>query len=212
MMRVNKEYIKLFRFKLLWRKRNRHNFTGAKNVFNENNAAVGKYTYGRIKILNERSDVKLYIGSFSSIAEEVTFILGNDHCIDRLSTYPFRHMLINSDAVDAMTKGDIIVEDDVWIGYGATILSGVHIHQGAIIAAGAVVTHEIPPYAIAGGVPARIIKYRFSPAVIDYMLTLDYGKLEDSTVKEHIDDLYRPVNVMTLDEIKNLYSWFPKKE
>lgn len=63
---------------------------------------------------------------------------------------------------EATSKGDIVVKDDVWIGYGSIILSGVHIGQGAVIAAGSVVSHDVPPYAIVGGVPARLIKYRFS--------------------------------------------------
>ena len=72
------------------------------------------------------------------------------------------------------TKGDVIVGNDVWIGNGVTILSGVEIGHGAVIAAGSVVTRSIPPYSIAGGVPAKVIRLRFSPEIIDALLILEW--------------------------------------
>ena len=113
--------------------------------------------------------------------------------------------------MEAISKGDIIVDDDVWIGYGATILSGVHIGQGAVVAAGAVVTKDAPPYAIVGGVPARVIKYRFSPEVIEQLLKLDYSKLTDNMIRERIDDLYTSLDGKTPEEVEKLLEWFPKK-
>ena len=92
------------------------------------------------------------------------------------------------------TKGDIIVEDDVWIGIHAIILSGVHIGRGAIIAAGAVVTNDIPPYAIVGGVPAKLIKYRFDHDLINSLLKIDYSKLTNKIILEHMNDLYKKVH------------------
>ena len=68
---------------------------------------------------------------------------------------------IKIQSTEAFGKGDIIVEDDVWIGYGAVIMSGVTIKQGAVIAAGSVVVKDVPAYSIVGGAPAKIIKYRF---------------------------------------------------
>jgi len=118
---------------------------------------------------------------------------------------------LNVQPFEAFSKGDITVDDDVWIGYGVTILSGVHIGQGAVVAAGAVVTHDVPPYAIVGGVPAKMIKYRFTPPVIDYMLTLDYGALTEELIKVHVNDLYTEIDGMELEDIEKLFSWFPKK-
>ena len=105
------------------------------------------------------------------MAEEVLFLLGDDHNLNYLMTFPHRAKILKECPAEATSKGNIVVDDDVWIGYGATILSGVHISQGAVIAAGAVVTHDVPPYAIAGGVPAKVIKYRFEQPVI---LSLEY--------------------------------------
>lgn len=108
--------------------------------------------------------------------------------------------------LEAVSKGDITIEDDVWIGYGATILSGVKIGQGAVIAAGAVVTRDVPPYAIAGGVPAKVIKWRFPQAIIDKLVKIDFSKLDEKMVRKHIDELYEKV-----DENTDL-SWLPKNQ
>ena len=127
-----------------------------------------------------------------------------------MSTYPFRVGILG-DKIEAFGKGDITVDDDVWIGFGATILSGVHIHQGAVVAAGAVVSKDVPPYAIVGGTPAKVIRYRFEKPVIDFLLTLDYGKLDEELIRQYVDELYKPIGGMKLDDIKELYSWFPKQ-
>ena len=136
------------------------------------------------------------IGSYCSIAQEVTFILNADHRTDTISTFPFKVKVLG-ESLEGTSKGDIIVADDVWIGYRATILSGVHIGQGAVIAAGAVVTKDVPSYAIVGGVPARVIKYRFGEEVLTRLGKLDYSKLSEIWIKEHIDELYETVDKNT---------------
>lgn len=139
-------------------KKNKHNFTIVENCFNFSKVTVGKYTYGPIKALSfGNNNEKLVIGSFCSIAKEVTFLLGGAHNYQTLSTYPFPVKWFSE---DTPSKGPIIIDDDVWIGYKATILSGVHIGQGAVIAAGAVVTKDVPAYSIVGGVPAKVIKFK----------------------------------------------------
>ena len=110
-----------------------------------------------------------------------------------MSTYPFKSRYLGiHDETD--TKGDIVISDDVWIGIRATILSGVHIGQGAIIAAGAVVSKDVPPYAIVGGVPAQIIKYRFNKTIINEFQQIDYKELTRDDIINNQDKLYEKIN------------------
>lgn len=179
--------------------------------FDPSIVSMGHHSYGELNVTSFNNRSHLYIGNFVSIAQHVTFLLDVEHNISTISTYPLKtKVLKNGD--EAGSKGNIVVDDDVWIGYGATILSGVHLSQGAVIAAGAVVTSDVPPYAIVGGVPAKVIKYRFTPPVIDFMLTLDYEQLTEELIKAHVDGLYTEIDDMELEEIKELFSWFPKKE
>jgi virginiamycin A acetyltransferase len=86
-------------------------------------------------------------------------MLGHDHTMLNISTYQFKAKIVKPGSLEAISKGDNTVDNDVWIGFRSTIMSGVHIGQGAVVAAGAVVTKDVPPYAIVGVVPARVIKY-----------------------------------------------------
>lgn len=167
-----------------------HNFTTNGLIRKPDNVEVGNGTYGNLVVYNDLNDVYLKIGNYCSIANNTIFLLGIDQNIKKFSSYPYMQMLIDGEYRDAVSKGDIIVDDDVWIGYGATIMSGVHIGQGAVVAAGSVVTKDVPPYAIVGGVPAKVIKYRFEPEIIEELLKVDYSKLTKEMIEEHIDDLY----------------------
>ena len=100
-----------------------------------------------------------------------------------------------------MAKGDIILEDDVWIGHSAIIMSGVTLGQGSIVAAGAVVTKDVPPYAIVGGNPAKIIKYRFEREVIEKLLKFDFSKLSNEVVKDKLSVLYTHITKENVEEI-----------
>ncbi len=210
-MSVLRSKIELWKFRKEWRLNNTDNTTIAMNTFSIDSVVVGAYTYGGIRVVNWNNEKKLMIGSFCSIAQDVIFILDADHYVNHLSSFPFKTKVIDG-SLEGVSKGDIIIDDDVWIGYGSTILSGVHIGQGAVVAAGSVVTHSVPPYAIVGGVPAKVIKYRFNNLVIDFMLTLDYGSLTEEMIKVHINELYTEIDDMELEEIKKLYAWFPKKK
>lgn len=192
-------------YKFIWRTRNKQNDTILGGSFDMSLVQIGKNTYGLIDVYACHREAKLYIGNYCSIAPDVKFLLSVDHPISYISTFPFK-VQINREPTEAITKGDIIIDDDVWIGQRATILSGVHIGQGAIIAAGAVVTKDVPPYAMSGGVPAKIIKYRFTPEIIEKMLKIDYSKLDKQTIQNNIDKLYEPVT-----ECTDL-SWLPKRK
>lgn len=207
---VIKYKIKISKFKNQWRSLNVDNSTIAGRLFDLTQVKVGKGTYGVIDPeINSNSNI-LSIGNYCSIADEVKFLLSSEHNVKLTSSYPFKTMVINAGS-EATGKGDIILEDDVWVGYRAMILSGVRIGQGAVVAAGAVVTKDVPPYAIVGGMPAKIIKYRFSPEVIAQLLKLDYSKLTDNMIRERIDDLYTSLDGKSPEEVEKLLAWFPKK-
>lgn len=210
---IIKNYIKKQRKKSEWRRRNPNNSTTFANNFNFDNVKVGAYTYGSLKVLDFGTGCsKLTIGAFCSIASNVVFNLSGDHYLNHLSTFPFKAKALNGELNEAISKGDIIIEDDVWIGQNAVIMSGVHVGQGAVIGAGAIVSSDVPPYAVVGGVPAKVIKYRFNRETIDYLLTLDYGCLTKDSINENIDMLYTAIDRLELNTIKEMYSWLPKKD
>ena len=155
--------------------------------------SVGNFTYGEIKpfIFNDQNYLK--IGHFCSIAPNVCFVLSGDHHFNTLSSFPFYAKCIDG-RQEATSKGDIIIEDDVWIGVNSIILSGVKIGRGAVIGAGSVVSKDIPPYAIACGNPAKIIKYRFDEKIIKELMTIDYSKLTSEKIHQNIKNLYEEIN------------------
>lgn len=194
-----------------WEKNNINNSTVPVNYFDVNCVSVGNFTYGELTILDFGTKEHLFIGSCCSIASGVVFSLSADHPYDRISTFPFKANILNMGLHEAGSKGNIVIDDDVWIGQNAIILSGVHIGQGAVIAAGAVITKDVPPYAIVGGVPAKIIKYRFSEDVIKLLLTIDFSKLTKNLIREHINELYSSINDLNIDDVEERISWMPKK-
>lgn len=154
---------------------------------------VGKHTYGHENI-NIRKwtpyDGNLIIGNFCSIAAGVTVQLGGNHRTDWVSTYPFPAFLKwnNCDRTSkyAWSKGDVIIGNEVWIGDNVTILSGVNIGDGAVIATKSVVTKDVPSYSIVAGNPARIKKYRFTKEQINKLLQIKWWNWEDEKINEHI--------------------------
>jgi len=157
-----------------------------KNVITNHNIIVGDYTMYNDFVSNQRlfeknnvlyhypiNHDRLIIGRFCSIACGAKFLFTSaNHTMKPLSTYPFPIFFeewgldIKNVASAWDNKGDIVVGNDVWIGYEAVILSGVHIGDGAIIGARAVVTRDVPPYTVVGGIPAKEIKKRFGEETV----------------------------------------------
>lgn len=159
------------------------------NTVKNPNIIVGDYTYTddseghepferRVLYHYPENGDKLIIGRFTAIASGVRFIMnGATHKTDGFSTYPFslfgQGWEAPSSGADTPTpKGDTVIGNDVWIGYQAVIMPGVRIGDGAIITARAVVTQDVPPYAVVGGVPATLIRTRFTEEVIAALLDL----------------------------------------
>lgn len=197
--------IKRRKINKMWREKNLHNFTTMQNMFDMDLVEVGKYTYGELAVWNFSNVRKLKIGNFCSIGPNVAFHVCSEHNINTISTYPFKVKALQCVENEALSKGDITVDDDVWIGHNAIILSGVHIGQGAIVAAGAVVTKDVPPYAIVGGNPAKVIKYRFDSNIIKEFMEIDYSKLDERMIRDNIENLYEDVK-----DVSQI-AWLPRK-
>lgn len=158
---------------------------------------VGKYTYGFEDICFKASPV-VQIGAFTSIAENVNVSKGN-HPIDTVSTHNFFYLksfgfVDDMRADPARGNAPISIGHDVWIGRDVTILTGVTIGTGAIIAAGAVVAKDVPPYAIVGGVPARLIRHRFDEETIARLLASRWWSWPDETLKANLGRFYDSKN------------------
>lgn len=198
---------KLHSFQIKWKKKNKDNYTVPQNIFEAELVEVGKASYGDLNIISFANNAKLIIGTFVSIAQEVSFILDAEHYTNHLSTYPFKVKYLGIEKQEAFSKGNIVVEDDVWIGYRSTIMSGVHIGKGAIIAAGSLVTKDVPAYAIVGGVPAKVIKYRFDNSICNILKKIDLSKLNKVFVEQNLEVLYKQIeNKQMASEISNLFN------
>jgi len=176
-----------------------------KNVVKNPNIIVGDFTYyddfesvenfeKNVRYLFDFVGDKLIIGKFCMIASDVTFIMnGANHLSDAVSTFPFA--IFGEDWSNAMDgkvypiKGDTTIGNDVWIGFGSTIMPGVSIGDGAIIATKSVVTKDVEPYAIVGGNPAKEIKKRFSEEQIAELLEIRWWDWPIEKITENIQNL-----------------------
>lgn len=183
-----------------------HDTVYLKNVINNPNICVGDFTIYNDFVNDprqfEKNNVlyhypinhdKLVIGKFCSIACGAKFLFTSaNHTQTSLSTYPFPIFFEEwgLDVQDITTawdnKGAIVIGNDVWIGYEAVILSGVTIGDGAIIGTRAIVTKDVPPYTIVGGVPAKTIRKRFAEDTISALLEARWWDWPEEKIKQHI--------------------------
>lgn len=202
--------IKLYYFKAFWKCENTHNKTVAGNIFPINRVKVGTGSYGVLNIhwfgTNEGF---IQIGHYCSIAENVHFFLAGEHDYKRFSSYPFSAHYGKTEP-DEICKGPIHVGDDVWIGFGVTILSGVKIGKGAVIAAGSIVTKDVPPYAI--WINNHVFSYRFDEEVISKLENIPLEKLNPIKLRED-DIIYQHINNINIDEtVQKIRSFCNNKE
>lgn len=184
-----------------------------KNIIKNPNIIVGDYTYyddfeavenfeKNVKYHFDFTGDQLIIGKFCMIASDVQFIMnGANHLTEAVSTYPFA--IFGNGWQNAMegktypTKGNITIGNDVWIGYRATIMAGVTVGDGAIIGSHSVVTKDVPAYTIVGGNPAKEIRARFKPEVINQLLEMQWWNWD-------IEKITRNVALLTDNNIEAL--------
>ena len=147
--------------------------------------SIGDHTYGRPEVI-EPDLAGLTIGKYTSIANGVHISLG-DHDTANVSSFPFYGLRdywpgVRSASSDHATKGPVKIGNDVWIGQNVFITSGVTIGDGAVIGAHSVVTKDVPPYSIAAGNPARIVRSRFDPAIVSRLLRVQWWNWSDEEV------------------------------
>jgi virginiamycin A acetyltransferase len=176
-----------------------------KNIIKNPNIIVGDYTYyddfehvehfeKNVRYLFDFIGDQLIIGKFCMIASGVSFIMnGANHLTDAITSYPFA--IFGEDWADAMegktypTKGNTVIGNDVWIGHNATIMPGITIGDGAIIATNSTVTKNVKPYSIVGGNPAKEIRMRFSNEKVAQLLALKWWDWEIEKITLHLKDL-----------------------
>lgn len=167
------------------------NYLSDGTQFINSSIGFGSYTAPNVKIYNTK------IGKYSCVGPEVDIILGEHPTSNMVSIHPAFYSPNNRSGftyVDhsefeefrfADEKYSVVIGNDVWIGKRAMILEGVTIGDGAIVAAGAVVVKDVPPYAIVGGVPAQVIKYRFSHEEIDFLLRFKWWDKDEKWIEKH---------------------------
>lgn len=172
---------------------------------------IGKYTYGfestQIYTWSEEVDIK--IGRFCSIGAGLKLFCGGNHSTWFVSSYPFgavfkEFLKINVEKPIVFSNGGITIGNDVWLGRDVTIMSGISIGDGSVVAANSHVVKDIEPYSIYGGNPAKLIRYRFSEETIEMLLNLQWWNYEDCFIEKIYPILLEKPNENTYKEIMKI--------
>lgn len=156
----------------------------------DKNVQIGRGTYGSPTILLFTDEDCVDIGNYTSIGPEVMIVAGGNHDFQKVSTYPLKQ-LIGGGPPEATSKGPVRIGHDVWLGSRVMVLSGVTIGNGAVIAAGSVVVKDIPAFAIAAGVPAKVLRYRFDKETIKKLEEIAWWEWTEKKIKREMDLFYR---------------------
>lgn len=191
-------------FLSLWDKRSEFTeFTELERFVKINNCKIGKYS----RLDSGCHATNLEMGNFSMVGPDTIINLGR-HPLNYITPHAIFYMHGNWGWRDEWVKPlvpkfnfmpSVKIGNDVWIGSRVTIMGGVTIGDGAVIATGAVVTKDIPPFAIAGGVPAKVIKYKFPQEIIERLLEIKWWNLPDEEITKHIDLFHTPD--FTIDDL-----------
>lgn len=156
------------------------------------NADRGTYFDRHVNIITWSDQYRVRLGKYNSIGRDCNFFLHANHRPDWVTTTSQLLGPVTPQIADMhmkmghpSCKGDIIVENDVWIGATSTIMSGIKISNGAVVAGGSVVTKDVPPYAIVAGNPAKVVKYRFTEEQIEKLLKISWWNWEEQKIKEN---------------------------
>lgn len=177
---------------------------------------VGRHAYGYdadtfcVFMRNARIDV----GAFCSIGPDVRILAGSEHITSRATTFPLNALLFDpagGNALDAIDRGTTTIGNDVWIGLGAIVLSGIIVGDGAVIGAGAVVSRSVPPYAVVAGNPARILRYRFDEETCRRLLRLQWWDWPDAEITELRAPFMADVSVF-LEQAERLHDARPESD
>ncbi|MEG2788685.1 MAG: CatB-related O-acetyltransferase [Romboutsia sp.] len=164
---------------------------------------IDDFTYG-MPVIEWADSNNLYIGKFCSIAQGVRIFLGGNHRNDWLTTYPFNSLLPEYSYIEGhpTSNGDVIIGNDVWIASNVNIMSGIKIGNGVTIAANSHVVKDVPDYAIVGGNPAKIIRYKFDNDVIKKLLEIRWW---DWNI-EHLSEIIPIIQSENINELFEYYN------
>lgn len=175
-------------------------------------AKTGTYFDRNVNIISWSDEYKIRVGKYCSIGRDCNFFLHANHRPDWITTSsqllgPVTPEIANlhMEMGHPTCKGDIIVGNDVWIGAKSTLMSGIKIGDGAIIAAGALVTKDVEPYSVVGGNPAKHLKFRFSDSQIEKLLKIQWWNWDESKIKEECMLLWSKDINFFIEKHKNDY-------
>jgi acetyltransferase-like isoleucine patch superfamily enzyme len=148
---------------------------------------VGRHTYGHDAgtFCVFMKGASIAVGAFCSIGPEVRILAGSEHITSRATTFPLNALVFDrsgDNSLDAIDRGTTRIGNDVWIGLGAIVLSGISVGDGAVIGAGALVSKSVPPYAVVAGNPAQLLRYRFDADICRRLLGLQWWEWSDEEI------------------------------
>jgi acetyltransferase-like isoleucine patch superfamily enzyme len=143
-----------------------------------------------MRVFGQPGDPPVYIGRYCGISETAVMMLGSEHPLDAVTTFDFYWGMRAGEPASGLTNGPIRIGCDVWIGWNSLVMSGVTVGVGAVVAAGAVVTKDVAPFEVVGGIPARHITWRFDEAIREELLHIAWWEWPVEKVVAHIDQLY----------------------
>lgn len=207
---INK--LKIIIKNIVWRKMNIHNYTVMASLFPMNHVLVGKRTYGKLNIICYNPEIYIKIGNYCSIGDKVTFLMGGEHNYRCISTYPFYSYIYKNKYIknNEIKEKNIIIEDDVWIGYGALIFPGVKIGKGSVIGAQSIVLKDVPPYSIYAG--TKVIKKRFSEEIIKKISKIDFASISHDKNDLYQDYYKTEIDDDNVDEVIKAFETKNQKE